>query len=595
MPKGQLSPDRQARSGTDAPSRPDELTIGAGSAEVRRAVEWLEAACRRRGVPQAPADRLALCLHEALANVITHGGGSALAAPIGLALEVGRGPDGIVASITVSDAGTAFNPLALPPKAPPETLDAASPGGLGLVMIRRCADWLDYRHEDGRNRFTFGARWNAEAGATGSARFRRGPDRRVAAVAVPRERRSGNRRSDAIHWIPLFRHAGQRELSEAIADCEVLLLPADGTLLRAGEANHNVFILLSGKLVARMEETGPDNALEFDILPGECIGELSAIDGKPISAEVRAVADGRVLRMDREVFWNRVMRLTGVAENLMTTLAERMRRANWKALAIQREQLELKHLRKELEVARQLQASMLPLQRPLFPGRSDIDVCGLMEPASKVGGDLFDAFFVDDRTLFVCIGDVSGHGIAAALFMVRAIGLVRTLAMETTQPEKLLETLNDRLCIGNDANLFLTLFCGFLDVSSGSFVYANGGHCAPMVGKGADADFLPLPKGILIGAASGRRYSSMQRYLDVGETLFCYTDGVTEAENRAGVAFSEKGCLEALRRGAAVPLPDLLDRLHEEVVLHTGTKVMADDCTMLAVRRLAPARRSQAK
>jgi sigma-B regulation protein RsbU (phosphoserine phosphatase) len=267
-----------------------------------------------------------------------------------------------------------------------------------------------------------------------------------------------------------------------------------------------------------------------------------------------------------------------------------MRRANWKALALQREQLELEHLRKELEVARQLQASMLPLQRPLFPGREDIEACGFMEPASKVGGDLFDAFFVDDRTLFVCIGDVSGHGIAAALFMVRAIGILRALAMETTEPGRLLETLNDRLCIGNDANLFLTLFCGFLDVPSGRFVYANGGHCAPMIGSGAQTEFLPLPRGILVGAASGRRYSSMQCDLAIGETLFCYTDGVTEAENRAGVPFSEEGCLEALRSGAGIALPDLLDYLHDRVVAHTGSKVLADDCTMLAVRRLAPGR-----
>ena len=269
----------------------------------------------------------------------------------------------------------------------------------------------------------------------------------------------------------------------------------------------------------------------------------------------------------------------------MTTLTERMRRANVKALALQRERLELKHLKKELEVARQLQASMLPLQRPLFPGRSDIEACGFMEPASKVGGDLFDAFFVDNRTLFVCIGDVSGHGIAAALFMVRVIGLLRILAMDTMQPEEILETLNDRLCIGNDANLFVTLFCGFLDVQSGSFVYSNGGHCAPMVCTGRDAALLPVPKGRLLGAASGRRYTSMQRDLAVGETLFCYTDGVTEAENQAGVQFSEERCLELLRGGAASELPTLLDSLHEKVVGHTGSKELADDCTMLALRR----------
>jgi sigma-B regulation protein RsbU (phosphoserine phosphatase) len=420
---------------------------------------------------------------------------------------------------------------------------------------------------------------------SGHTRFRRGPDRRNVNRPVAEDRRRGDRRSAAIQWIPLFRNADPRELAEALVDCEVLLLPAGTPLLRTGEANRNVFVLLSGKLTAQLgAETSPDTAIE--ILPGECIGELSAIDGKPISALVFAETQVRVLRLDRDVFWNRLMQLRGVAENLMTTLTGRMRRANEKALSLQRERLELNHLRKELEVARQLQASMLPLQRPLFPGRSDIEVCGFMEPASKVGGDLFDAFFVDNRTLFVCIGDVSGHGIAAALFMVRVIGLLRILAMETVQPEEILETLNDRLCVGNDANLFVTLFCGFLDVESGNFVYSNGGHCAPMVCSGRNAALLPLPQGTLIGAMSGRRYGSMQRNLTPGEMLFCYTDGVTEAESRAGIPLSEEGCLELLRRGAERALPALLDSLHEKVVSHTGSEVLADDCTMLALRRL---------
>jgi len=417
----------------------------------------------------------------------------------------------------------------------------------------------------------------------GITRFHRGPDRRDVNVPVAAERRRGDRRTAAIQWISLFRNADPRELAEVLVDCEVLLLPAGTPLLRAGEANNIVFILLSGKLIAQPgAETNPD--ADIEILPGECVGELSAIDGKPTSALVLAVSHVRVLRLDREVFWNRLMLLRGVAENLMTTLTARMRRTNAKSLALQRERLELNHLRKELEVARQLQASMLPLQRPLFPGRSDIEACGLMEPASKVGGDLFDAFFVDNRTLFVCIGDVSGHGIAAALFMVRVIGLLRILAMDTMQPEKLLETLNDRLCIGNDANLFVTLFCGYLDVQSGNFVYSNGGHCAPMVCTGRDAALLPLPQGTLVGAMSGRSYGSMRRMLAVGETLFCYTDGVTESENQAGVQFSEEGCLELLRHGAERALPALLDALLEKVVSHTGSKMLADDCTMLALR-----------
>lgn len=297
-----------------------------------------------------------------------------------------------------------------------------------------------------------------------------------------------------------------------------------------------------------------------------------------------AATDVRVLKIELDVFWSRVLVLPGVARNLLTTLSTRVRRTNAKALEMQRQQLELKHLRHELELARELQASMLPLQRPIFPERTDVEVCGFMEPASKVGGDLFDAFFVDNRTLFVCIGDVSGHGIAAAMFMVRVIGLLRILAMETMQPEKVLETLNERICRNNSTNIFVTLFCGFLDVETGRFVYSNGGHCAPMVSDGRAAGLLPLPGGILLGVEAGRCYEAMERNLAPGETLLCYTDGVTEAEGASRAQFSEERCLEILLAGAGKELPDLLDGVFERVMEHCGSKLLADDCTMLAVR-----------
>lgn len=142
--------------------RLDELTIGASGAEVRRASEWLDATCQQRGVPQPLAERLVLCLNEVVANVITHGGRMALSAPIRLLLEVRLDQDCSKASVTVSDAGIAFDPLSVPKRTLPTTLDEATPGGLGLVMIRRFADWLHYRHEDGRNHMTFGTRWDLQ-------------------------------------------------------------------------------------------------------------------------------------------------------------------------------------------------------------------------------------------------------------------------------------------------------------------------------------------------------------------------------------------------------------------------------------------------
>jgi anti-sigma regulatory factor (Ser/Thr protein kinase) len=141
-------------------SRFDELTIGANGDEVRRASDWLYATCRQHEVPEALAERLVLCLNEALANVIVHGGGNAISTPVKLMFEMSIGDGHGKAGVTVSDAGVAFDPLSVPPRQAPKTLEEASLGGLGLVMIRRCSDWLDYRNEQGRNHLTFGARWS---------------------------------------------------------------------------------------------------------------------------------------------------------------------------------------------------------------------------------------------------------------------------------------------------------------------------------------------------------------------------------------------------------------------------------------------------
>jgi sigma-B regulation protein RsbU (phosphoserine phosphatase) len=386
---------------------------------------------------------------------------------------------------------------------------------------------------------------------------------------------------------PLFRQTPGHLMAEALTGCEVLNLAADALLLKPGEPNRNVYIPLSGSVVVHLDAQSSAQAT-ISIALGECVGELSAIDGKPVSGWVRALTDASVLKVPQDIFWNRLMTLPGVAANVMILLSERLRRSTTQALKAQSEQLELLYLRKDLNVARQLQASMLPLQRPLFPGLKDIEVCGIMEPASNVGGDLFDAFFVRDRLLFVCIGDVSGHGIASALFMARAIGLLRILAMNTFQPDELLNQLNERLCINNDTNLFLTIFCGFLELDTGRLVYSNGGHCPPMVCAAGQVYDLPVPKGPLVGALPGTRYAAMEKMLDVGDILVCYTDGVTEAQNQSEEEFSEGRCKELVEQLQAQPLEDVLDEMRRQVANFTETDVLEDDFTMLALKRTTP-------
>lgn len=135
-----------------------ELSIGASDVDVRSASDWLAAACREKGVPAKQVDRLVLCLTEVLANVIAHGKPTQ---PIALQLEVGADPRSGEASVTVADACRAFDPLSVPKRARPVSLDEAPTSGMGLDIIRFCSDMLRYRHEGGRNHLTFGTRWKA--------------------------------------------------------------------------------------------------------------------------------------------------------------------------------------------------------------------------------------------------------------------------------------------------------------------------------------------------------------------------------------------------------------------------------------------------
>lgn len=369
-----------------------------------------------------------------------------------------------------------------------------------------------------------------------------------------------------------------------ISRCEVRRLGPGTDLLRPGQPNDSLYILLKGELMVYLsDEIKPGKGIA--IQPGQCIGEYSAIDRLPVSALVRCEGEAEVLHVSGTFFWKRLVPLPGVARNLMRGLTERARTTNQLALSNLRERLELEHLRKELDLARQLQASMLPLGHPLFPHHPELDVCARVEPAASVGGDFFDSFLTADDRLFVCIGDVSGHGIGAALLMARTIGLMRSLAMGATAPESVLEQLNAFLCEGNDACLFVTLFCGYLEPTSGRFTYSNAGHLPPLVLQDDRCSELPLPRGLLAGVAPRATYRSETVQLNRGDLLFAYTDGLTEAENGNGQPFGIDSCRDLLLQRKAAPLPKILDDLRDGLTAFSGSGALQDDCTLLLLRR----------
>ena len=395
-----------------------------------------------------------------------------------------------------------------------------------------------------------------------------------------------NQHGAGVDAIALFRGAEPSAVIDAIRDCEIRFLPAGAILLQPGEANDTIYLLLSGQLAAYLDSALLP-AAGIPIRPGESVGEMSAIDGKPVSAFVVALTEARVLSLPGMLFWSRLGPIPSVTRNLLAVLSERMRRGNEAMLEAQRTQLALEHVRRELSIARQLQTSMIPVRGRLFPERGDIEIAGMMNPASEVGGDFFDAFFVDERHLFICVGDVSGHGIPAALFMARTIGLIRIAAMGTRNPDRLLERINEQLCAGNDANMFVTLFCAFLDVTSGRLVYANAGHCAPLVAHAGRASLLPIPKGALVGVIPGLGYAANEVQLQEGVALVCFTDGVLEAESAAGHEFSQERLLSVSAANSGQSVEDVLQCVQRELAIFLDGRPPADDCTVLAVRRPA--------
>ncbi|MGI6069842.1 MAG: SpoIIE family protein phosphatase [Blautia sp.] len=184
----------------------------------------------------------------------------------------------------------------------------------------------------------------------------------------------------------------------------------------------------------------------------------------------------------------------------------------------------------ELNVATQIQADMLPRIFPAFPERKEFNIFASMDPAKEVGGDFYDFFLVDDDHLAIVIADVSGKGVPAALFMVIAKTLIKNHALIGECPADIFTNVNDQLCEGNEAGLFVTGWMGILNLTSGDFVYVNAGHNPPLLmRKGGEFSYLKNRPGFVLAGMEGMRYKQAQLTLAPGDRIYLYTDGVTEA------------------------------------------------------------------
>ena len=239
----------------------------------------------------------------------------------------------------------------------------------------------------------------------------------------------------------------------------------------------------------------------------------------------------------------------------------------------------------ELNIARDIQMSMLPKTFPPFPDRNDIEIYGKQKPAKEVGGDLYD-FYIRDEKLFFCIGDVSGKGVPASLVMAVTRTLFRTISFKEALPERIMFGINNAMASNNESNMFVTLFLGVLDLPTGRLRYSNAGHNAPML-IGQTIGLLPCAANVPLGVQTDWKFSQQETTIDLNTCIFLYTDGLTEAENAANEQFMEERMIE-VAKGMSHEPQQMIEQMFNAVHQFVGNAEQSDDLTMLAIQYTKP-------
>lgn len=279
-------------------------------------------------------------------------------------------------------------------------------------------------------------------------------------------------------------------------------------------------------------------------------------------------------------------------QDLAVTLSRSIKEARIKRQAAHDHE-RLVALARELDVAKRIQQSIVPKRVPAFPGRAEIAIHGSMQAARSVGGDFYDYFFIDDHRLAFAIGDVTGKGVPAALFMAVSRTLLRATAARGSSPAECLASVNDTLCADEVGGMFVTCFYGVLDTRTGCTQICNAGHNPPYILRG-NGSVEPTPQvgGFMLGMFADAIYEATTVDLDPGDSLVLYTDGVTEAVNAAEEPYEEERLEATLRRLAATGATvteQIVGGVMADVEQFASGAPQADDITVLALTWAAQA------
>lgn len=238
----------------------------------------------------------------------------------------------------------------------------------------------------------------------------------------------------------------------------------------------------------------------------------------------------------------------------------------------------------ELKIAQNIQMSFLPRTFPPFPDRDEFDLHAFLKPAKEVGGDLYDFFIAENGTLYFLVGDVSDKGVPAALFMAATKTLMRGFSHQGTNPAEVMTRVNAELCLYNDAMMFVTVFCGALDLKTGELIYSNAGHNPPLLVRNGVPRYFHLAPGFVMGVDPAYKYTAETIQLLPSDVLVVYSDGITEAMNSEKKIYSEERLIEIVQKNCSESAAAIVEQIKNSVTAYAAGFPQSDDITVLVFR-----------
>ena len=407
-------------------------------------------------------------------------------------------------------------------------------------------------------------------------------------------------KQEIIRRVPLLAGLPSDEIEFLAATLNVCDIPAGTLLLHEGAPGDRLYIVLDGQ-VEIIKALGTEAERSLGLRgPGAFLGEMSLLsETHQSTASVRAGTALQLLEMTRADFDALLQRQPGLARNLLQMLSERLNQSENVTIrdlreknrqlaqayeelkAAQAQLIEKEKLEAEMKIARDIQRSILPKTKPQLPG---LDFGMLIEPMHNVGGDFFDFVQLDEDRIALTVGDVSDHGVPAAIFMALTYSLLRVEALRGLSPGEVLRAVNRQLLDMNASGMFVTVLYGVFDRPTRSFQYARAGHDLPLI---LDIQREPLPldfgPGQFLGVFPEPHIDEQCVTLPANSLLIMFTDGVTEAMSANGEFFGEERLRAVLHAGRNPTAQAACEAVFAEVRAFSDYAAQRDDITLLAV------------